>query len=328
MRAIVCKELGPAEKLVMENDWPLPETGEHDIVVKVIAAGLNFPDVLTIQGKYQMQPEMPFIPCGECSGIVEAVGEKVTRYKPGDKVIVAAQTGALCEKIVVSEFSALPMPASLSFVQAAGICITYFTSHHALKQRANLQPGETVLVLGAGGGVGITAVELAKAMGATVIAAASSEEKLALAKKLGADHLVNYNEKPLKETVKALTEGRGVDVVYDPVGGDYSEPALRCMARNGRFLVIGFASGPIPKIPLNLTLLKECAIVGVFWGSFSAWEPDVHQQNVDELWQMFESGKLNPVVSDVFPLSDAVKAFNCLSDRRALGKVVVQVAAE
>ena len=252
MKALVCKELGLADKLELADDWAEPELGDHDVLINVKAAGLNFPDVLIIQGKYQIQPELQFIPGGECSGVVEAVGPDVTRFKVGDKVLSMGASGAFCEKIAANEYAVFPMPEGLSFEQAAGISITYFTSYYALKQRANIQPGETLLVLGAAGGVGTKAIELGKLMGAKVIAAASSAEKLELCKQLGADEVINYNEVSLKDTVKELTGGKGVDVVYDPVGGDYAEPAIRSMAWNGRYLVIGFASGPIPKITLNL----------------------------------------------------------------------------
>ena len=323
MKAVVCKELGLPDKLELVDDWPDPTPGDHDMVVDVKAAGLNFPDVLMIQGKYQHQPEMPFIPGGECAGVVTAVGDKVSRFKVGDRVIAVAGVGAFSEKVLANEFGAFPMPEKLSFEQAAGVSITYFTSYYALKQRAQLQEGETLLVLGAAGGVGATAVELGKLMGAKVIAAASSDEKLALCKQLGADELINYSEVNLKDAVKELTGGKGVDVIYDPVGGDFAEPAVRSMGWNGRYLVIGFASGPIPEIPLNLALLKGCSIVGVFWGRFSGEEPDVQLQNVKELWEMFEQGKLNPVVTDCFPLEQYEDAFNCLIERKARGKVIL-----
>lgn len=323
MKAVVCKELGLPDKLALVDDWPDPTPGDHDLLVDVKAAGLNFPDVLMIQGKYQHQPEMPFIPGGECAGVVTAVGDKVSRYKVGDRVIAVAGTGAFSEQVVANEFGTFPMPDRLSFEQAAGVSITYFTSYYALKQRARLQDGETLLVLGAAGGVGATAVELGKLMGAKVIAAASSDEKLALCRQLGADELINYSEVNLKDAVKELTGGKGVDVVYDPVGGDYAQPAVRSMAWKGRYLVIGFASGPIPEIPLNLALLKGCSIVGVFWGRFSGEEPDVQLQNVKELWEYFEQGKLNPVVTDCFPLEEYEQAFNCLLDRKARGKVIL-----
>lgn len=323
MKAVICKEHGLPDKLELATDWPEPAVGEHDVLIDVKAAGLNFPDVLMIQGKYQMQPEMPFIPGGECAGVVAAVGAKVSRFKVGDKVLSAGGSGAFCEKIAVHELGAFPMPEGLSFEQAAGVSITYFTSYYALKQRANLQPGETLLVLGAAGGVGTSAIELGKQMGAKVIAAASTDEKLALCKKLGADEVINYSEVNLKDAIKELTAGKGVDVVYDPVGGDYAEPAIRGMAWNGRYLVIGFASGPIPKIALNLTLLKGCSIVGVFWGRFAGEEPAVNLKNVEELWELFSSGKISPVVTDSFPIEQYEEAFNCMIERRARGKVIL-----
>lgn len=312
-----------ADKLELATDWPDPEVGEHEVLIGVKAAGLNFPDVLMIQGKYQMQPDMPFVTGGECAGDVLAVGSAVTRYKVGDKVIAMTGHKSFAEKVAAHEAGVSPMPEKLSYEQAAGIGVTYFTSYYALKQRANLKAGETMLVLGAAGGVGITAVELGKQMGARVIAAASSDEKLELCKRLGADEVINYSNTPLKEAIKELTGGKGVDVVYDPVGGDYAEPAIRGMAWNGRYLVIGFASGPIPKIPLNLTLLKGCSLVGVFWGRFTAEEPAENAQNIKELWDMFEAGQLNPVVTDVYPLEQYADAFNCMVERRALGKVIL-----
>ena len=323
MKALVCKELGLADKLELVSDWPEPVVGDHDVLIKVKAAGLNFPDVLIIQGKYQFQPEMPFIPGGECSGVVAAVGAKVTRFKVGDNVLSMGAVGAFSEKIAANEAAVFPMPQGLSFEQAAGVSITYFTSYYALKQRANIQPGETLLVLGAAGGVGTTAIELGKLMGAKVIAAASSAEKLALCKQLGADEVINYNEVSLKDRIKELTGGRGVDVVYDPVGGDYAEPAIRSMAWNGRYLVIGFASGPIPKIELNLTLLKGCSLVGVFWGRFVGEEPAQNLKNIEELWELFAAGKISPVVTDSFSFDQYEQAFNCLIERRARGKVIM-----
>lgn len=323
MKAVICKEHGMADKLELATDWPDPEVGEHEVLIGVKAAGLNFPDVLMIQGKYQMQPDMPFVTGGECAGDVLAVGSAVTRYKVGDKVIAMTGHKSFAEKVAAHEAGVSPMPEKLSYEQAAGIGVTYFTSYYALKQRANLKAGETMLVLGAAGGVGITAVELGKQMGARVIAAASSDEKLELCKRLGADEVINYSNTPLKEAIKELTGGKGVDVVYDPVGGDYAEPAIRGMAWNGRYLVIGFASGPIPKIPLNLTLLKGCSLVGVFWGRFTAEEPAENAQNIKELWDMFEAGQLNPVVTDVYPLEQYADAFNCMVERRALGKVIL-----
>ena len=326
MKAIVCKEHGLPDKLELVQDWPEPQLGDNDVLIGIKATSLNFPDVLIIQGKYQFQPDLPFVPGNECSGVVEAVGAKVTRFKVGDKVISAGGTGAFCAKIGVNENMVFPMPEKLDFQQAAGVSITYFTSYYALKQRANIQPGETLLVLGAAGGVGTTAIELGKLMGAKVIAAASTDEKLELCKQLGADEVINYSTTSLKDAVKELTGGKGVDVVYDPVGGDYAEPAIRSMAWNGRYLVIGFASGPIPKIPLNLTLLKGCSIVGVFWGRFTMEEPAMNHQNIAELWELFASGKIKPVLTDVYPLEQYEEAFSCMIERRARGKVIMTVS--
>ena len=322
MKTLVCKEYGPPEKLcIEEHDDPLPRDGE--VLVNIKAAGINFPDVLMIGGNYQVKIPPPFVPGGEVAGIIEAVGNGVTRYQAGDRVIAIPPGGGFAEKCVLTEKLCFPLPGSLSFEQGAGFTITYATSYHAFRQCTELKAGETVLVLGAAGGVGITAVEIAKALGARVIAAASSEDKLQFAREAGADETINYSEAPLKESVKELTGGKGVDVVYDPVGGDYAEPALRSMGWNGCYLVSGFASGPIPKIPLNLTLLKGCSIVGVFWGRFTGEEPKVHLQNIAELWELFSSGKLNPVVTDVFPLAQYEDAFNCMIERRARGKVIL-----
>lgn len=324
MQAVVCNELGPAEKLALE-DVSEPAMGPDDILVDMQAASLNFPDVLQIQGKYQVQLPLPFI-CGrEGAGIVSAVGANVSKCKAGDRVIAVGE-GAFAKQMQTTENYVIPMPDSMDFRTGAGLTTTYGTSYHALKQRAHIKQGETLLVLGAGGGVGTAAVELGKAMGATVIAAASTAEKLALARELGADHLINYTEQDLKSAVKELTAGKGVDVVYDPVGGDYSEQALRAIAWKGRFLVIGFAAGGIPKIPLNLALLKGCAIVGVFWGAFTQHEPERSVQNFAEIIQLFEQGKLKPIITDIFPLERYLDAFNCLAERRARGKVVLDIA--
>ena len=323
MKAVVCAEHGLPDKLKLDTDWPAPEVGEQDVLIDVKAAGLNFPDVLMIQGKYQSQPEMPFVPGGELAGVVAAVGDKVTRYKVGDKVIASTGVNAFCEQVAVHELGAFPMPDALSFEQAAGVCITYFTTYHAFKQRAQLKEGDSLLVLGAAGGVGTTAVELGKLMGATVTACASSDEKLEICKKLGADTLINYTDIDLKATLKEVSGGKGFDVIYDPVGGDYAEPAIRNLAWNGRYLVIGFASGPIPKIPLNLALLKGASLVGVFWGRFVGEEPEANMKNIEELWELFNSGKLNPIVTDCYPIDQYEDAFNCMLERRARGKVII-----
>lgn len=326
MKAVVCKQLGGVENLTWETDWPAPECGSQQVIIDVKAAGLNFPDTLIIEGKYQVKPELPFIPGAEGAGIVTEIGADVRNVKVGDEVIFIGSHGGFCERAVVPAMMVVPKPPRQTFVQAAGIGMTYFTSYHALKQRAQLQPGETVLVLGAAGGVGITAVELAKQMGATVIAAASSEEKLELTRKMGADHTINYVTDNLRERIKEITAGKGVDVIYDPVGGDMAETALRSIAWNGRFLVVGFAAGDIPKIPLNLALLKGASIVGVFWGAFTQKEVGKQLQNVQELWTMFAEKKLSPTVTDVFALEDYAKAFRHLTERRARGKVIMEVA--
>ena len=322
MRAVVCRELTGVSGLELVRDWPDPQAGPGEVLVEVKAAALNYPDLLMIQGLYQERPPLPFVVGTEMSGVVAAVGEGVTHVAPGDRV-VAACGRTLAERVVAKAPLVIPAPARLGFESAAGICITYFTSMHALKQRARLEPGETLLVLGAAGGVGTTAVELGKQMGAVVIAAASSDAKLALARRLGADHVVNYSTEDLRERLKAITGGKGVDVVYDPVGGALAEPALRSMAWGGRYLVIGFAGGDIPRIPLNLPLLKGCSIVGVFWGSFAAREREVQRRNVVELWNMFEAGQLVPVVGETHPLDDFARAFESLAARRAQGKVVL-----
>ena len=269
-KAVVCSEHGLPDKLNLVHDWETPELGPNDVRMEVKAAGLNFPDVLIIQGKYQMQPPMPFVPGGESAGVVTEVGSAVTRWSVGDSVIQLGGVGGFASEAVVNENALLPKPDGIDFTAAAGVGMTYFTSYYALKQRGQLKAGETMLVMGAAGGVGSTAVELGKVMGARVIAAASSDEKLELCKQLGADEVINYSNESMKDRIKEITGGKGVDVVYDPVGGDFAEPAVRSMAWNGRYLVIGFASGPIPSIPLNLTLLKGCALVGVFWGRFLA----------------------------------------------------------
>jgi NADPH2:quinone reductase len=322
MRAVICRELTGLAGLEHVTDWPEPQAGPGEVVVGVKAAALNFPDVLMIQGLYQERPPLPFVVGTEMAGEVVAVGEGVSQFAAGDRV-VAACGRTLAERVAVKASLLLPAPRGLGFEAAAGICITYFTTQHALKQRAALQPGETLLVLGAAGGVGTTAVELGKEMGATVIAAASTDEKLELARSLGAAQLINYTTQDLRERIKEITAGRGVDVVYDPVGGTLAEPALRSMAWKGRYLVIGFAGGDIPRIPLNLPLLKGCSIVGVFWGSFAQRERDVQRQNVAELWALFESGRLKPVVGETHALADYAAAFESLGGRRARGKVVV-----
>lgn len=318
----MCKEFGPLENLSLE-DTPAPQAAKGEILIDVKAAGINFPDILTIQGKYQFQPDRPFIPGVEVAGVVAALGAGVRSHSVGDKVFATLNTGAFAERCVAPEHTAIPMGKSLSFEQAAAFAITYGTSYYALKQRANLRPGETVLVLGAAGGVGIATIQLAKAMGASVIAAASSEDKLDFACNAGADHRINYSDEDLKEKIKALTGGKGADIIYDPVGGDYSEKAFRAIAWEGRFLVIGFASGPIPKMPLNLALLKGASLIGVFWGSWAARAPEESRKNFREMIDMIDAGKFAPLVTEIYPLEQYHDAFKCISERRAKGKVVL-----
>ncbi|MGO1461409.1 MAG: NADPH:quinone oxidoreductase family protein [Marinobacter sp.] len=326
MKAILCKEYGPAETLVIE-DVPSPEAKGRGVKVRVKAAGLNFPDTLIIEGKYQLKPTMPFSPGGEMAGEIIAVGDKVTRFKVGDRVAGLTGYGAFAEEVIVPEHNLLPIPEGMSDEKGAAFTMVYATSYYALKQRANIQPGESLLVLGASGGVGLATVELGKAMGAHVIAAASSAEKLEVAKAAGADELINYTEEPLKDAVKRLTHSKGVDVVYDPVGGDFTEQALRAMAWNGRHLIVGFAAGDIPKIPANIALLKGCSVIGVFWGSFTQREPETSAQNMMELMKLYAEGKIDPQVSEVFEFEDYVKALGALTERRATGKVVLQVGS-
>lgn len=322
MKAVLCKELGLADKLVIgEVDDPTPGPGH--VLIDVRAAGLNFPDTLIIQGKYQVRPDLPFTPGGEGAGVISAVGEGVKHLSIGDNVIFMCQTGAFAEKVVVPAMTAIPMPKGLSFEMAAGITLTYGTSYHALKQRAELKEGETVLVLGAAGGVGIATVELAKAMGANVIAAASTDEKLEFCKASGADELINYSTEDMKARLKEITGGKGVDVIYDPVGGDYTETAFRSMAAGGRLLVVGFAAGDIPKIPINLCLLKQSSLVGVFWGAWASKNPGEQMQNMKEILGMVATGAVRASVNDVFPLADVEQAYACLTERRAKGKVIL-----
>jgi len=323
MRALVCKELGPADKLVIETR-PDPVAGAGEVLVRVHAAGINFPDLLVIQGLYQVKIEPPFIPGNEAAGVVLSTGDGVTRYKTGDRVIIMPEGGgAFAELCVVPQERVIPMLDQLDFEQAAGFTITYGTSYHALKQSAKLQPGETVLVLGAAGGVGITAVECAKAMGARVIAAASSEVKLEFVRSVGADETINYSQESLRDRCKALTGGKGVDVVYDPVGGELAQQALRALAWHGRYLVIGFASGDIPNFPANIALLKEASIIGVWWGTWLANHPGEAEENMKELFGMVVKGILKPRVTETWPLDSYAEAFNSLSNRTARGKVIL-----
>ena len=332
MKALQCVELGPPDKLQI-NEVPDPEIQPEHVLIENKAASVNFPDVLMIQGLYQFQPELPFSPGGESAGTVSAIGEGVKDIAIGDRVFAMTGLGAFAEKIVAHQNSVMKIPDSMSFETAAALPMTYGTSLYALKQRAELKEGETLLVLGAAGGVGLATVELGKAMGAKVIAAASTEEKVNLCKQHGADEGFVYptgkldrdQQKELSAKIKELTGGMGAIVVYDPVGDSYSEPCIRATAWDGRYLVIGFAAGKIPKIPINLALLKGMKIVGVFWGAWVGMNPAENKKNFEELFKLHSEGKINPEVSDSFSLDDGAKAIAHLKDRKAKGKVIIKI---
>jgi NADPH2:quinone reductase len=322
MKAVLCKEYGLPDSLVLAEVEPL-RPGKGQVVISVKACGVNFPDTLIIQGKYQLKPDMPFTPGSEIAGIVKEVGEGVEHVQVGEHVIAFTGVGGFAEEVAADAAKLIKMPSGMDFATAAAFTLVYGTSYHALKDRAQLKSGETLLVLGAAGGVGLAAVELGKVMGAHVIAAASSAEKLAVCQQHGADELINYSTEDLKERVKALTRGKGVNVIFDPLGGNYSEAALRSIAWNGRMLVIGFAAGDIPRIPLNLTLLKGCSIVGVFWGSFTEREPQRNQEHLQELLTWFAQGKIKPHISATYSLEQAADALNDVMNRKVKGKVVL-----
>lgn len=323
MTALLCEEHGPPEALKLRSDAPVPQPGPGEVLIKIHAAGLNFPDSLIIFDKYQFKPALPFAPGGELSGTIAALGEGVAGFALGDNVSALTNWGAFADYVVAKAASTTPIPEGVDLDVAAAITLAHGTSHHALKQRANLQPGETLLVLGASGGVGLAAVEIGKAMGARVIAAASTEEKLAIAKAHGADETINYTTADLKTAVKALAP-KGVDVIYDPVGDKLADPAFRTIGWGGRYLVIGFAGGEIPKLPLNLPLIKGASIVGVFWGDFVARTPDLHQQNMAELYAMLAEGRIKPLISARYPLAQGGEAIRAMMDRQVTGKVIVK----
>jgi NADPH2:quinone reductase len=325
MKALVCKEYGPPDTLVVE-ERPDPVPGPGEVRIDIRAAGINFPDVLVIAGTYQVKVPPPFIPGNEAAGIVDAVGEGVSRIKPGDRVIATPTGGAFAEKCVSAEKLCMPLPDALSFEQGAGFTVTYATTYHAFRQCTEVKAGETVLVLGAAGGAGSSAVEVAKALGARVIAAASSEEKLEFAREAGADETINYSDVSLRDAVKELTGGSGVDVVYDPVGGELAQMALRSLAWHGRYLVIGFACGQIPEFPANIVLLKEASIIGVWWGTWAARNPKESLQNMAELAAMVDHRRLVPRVTERYELERYADAFAAITDRRARGKVVLTMA--
>jgi NADPH2:quinone reductase len=325
MKAVLCKQYGPPDSLVVE-ELASPRAGAGEVVVSVKAASLNFPDVLIIQNKYQFKPPLPFSPGSELAGVVKEVGDGVKGYKAGDKVMAFTTYGAFAEEVKTEANRLLPIPEGMSFTEAAAFVLTYGTTDHALRDRAGLKSGETLLVLGAAGGVGLAAVEVGKALGAKVIACASSEDKLAVCKSHGADATINYATEDLREGVKALTDGRGVDVVYDPVGGAYTEPAFRSLAWRGRLLVVGFAAGEIPKLPLNLALLKGASAVGVFWGDFARREPQAFAASMRQLGEWYRAGKLKPHVAQTMPLERAAEALKLMAARKVTGKLVLTVA--
>ena len=322
MKAIVCKAWGPPESLVIEDRPPL-EAGPGKVVVSVKAASVKFADTLIIQNKYQTQPELPFIPGSEVTGIVKSIGAGVEGWKVGDRVSAQTTYGGYAEEVVAEPERLTAIPASMDFAAATGLSSTYGTSYYALVDRGQLRARETLLVLGAAGGAGLAAVEIGKVLGARGIACASSDEKLAVCREHGADETINYASEDMRARVKAITKGNGVDVIYDPVGGQYSELALRDMAWGGRHLVIGFTAGDIPKIPLNLPLIKGCSVVGVWIGAFARREPERYRANAAEIWKWVAAGKVRPHLSGTYPLERAADALNALMARKVAGKVVL-----
>jgi len=323
MKAILCTHFGPPEELEFA-DIPEPQPGPGEAVVRVTAAALNFFDTLIIAGKYQQKPPFPFSPASEFAGIVERVGEGVTNIAPGDRVMSVLGWGAAREFVLASAQQLVKLPDKLDFIRAASFGVTYGTSLYALRERAQLKPGETLAVLGASGGVGLACVELGKMMGARVIACASSDEKLAMARDHGADETVNYAKENLRDALRRLGGDHGIDVVYDPVGGPYAEPAIRCLAWLGRYLVVGFAAGEIPKLPLNLVLLRSCDIRGVFWGTWGKREPEALRALLTDVARWSAEGKLKVHVHAVYPLSEIVPAMKVIADRKVMGKIVLK----
>lgn len=320
MKAILCHEYGPVSGLVYD-DLPDPVPSKGEVVVRIEAAGVNYPDGLLVQGLYQARPETPFAPGMESAGIVESVGNGVTRFKPGDRVAVMSANGGYAEKIRAPESAVFPLPDTMSFEDGCGLLCAWSTAHHALKQRAGLKKGETLVVLGAAGATGLGAIQIGRAMGARVIAVASTEDKRETCREAGADEAIGYDD--LKDAIKRVTKGKGADVVFDPVGGEAFDAASRAMARHGRYLVIGFASGTIPKFPVNLALLKEFSLVGVFWGAFTQHEPDLFADNIRELFGWYEEGLVKPVIDDRFPLEKAAEVLERILNRGAIGKSIL-----
>jgi NADPH2:quinone reductase len=324
MKAVVCHELGPPDALHVE-EIKRPVTGSEQVRIRVAACSINFPDLLIISGQYQERPGLPFVPGQEVAGVVEDTGADVTGIEPGQAVIAATYQGGLAQYANANFHDVYEMPASMPMEIAAGFPAVFGTSYHALKQRARLKPGETLLVLGAAGGVGLAAVQIGAVMGARVIAAARGEQKIEFLRNNGADELIDYGKDNLKDAVNDLTGGRGADVIYDPVGGDLFDQATRCINWNGRILVVGFTSGRIPQLPANLALLKGSSIVGVFYGRFNQEQPQDSARNMAELFDLYSRGKLQPHVHKTFPLEQAADAMNCLKNREAIGKVIVSI---
>lgn len=324
MKAIICQHYGPPDQLIL-TDIPTPKAGKGQVVIRVQACGVNFPDTLIIEGKYQFKPPFPFSPGGEVSGVITETGEGVSHLNVGDRVFSMTGHGGFAEEVVADAKTTLRMPDGMDFVTAASTMYTYGTSYHALKDRAHLQTGETLLVMGAAGGVGLAAVQLGVLMGARVIAAASNAEKLAVCRHMGATETINYTTENLRDRIKELTAGQGVDVVYDPVGDRFAEPAIRSLAWKGRYLVVGFAAGDIPSIPLNLALLKGASIVGVFWGAFAQREPKTSMQNFGQILHWIETGQLKQHIYKLYTLSEAPDALRDLIERRVVGKAVINL---
>ncbi|MDQ2858688.1 MAG: NADPH:quinone oxidoreductase family protein [Candidatus Eremiobacteraeota bacterium] len=324
MKAIVCRAFGAPSDLKVE-DVPSPRQTPGGVAIEIHRAGLNFPDVLIVQGKYQLKPPFPFSPGAEVAGVVTAVGEKVTAFAVGERVMALCSTGGFAQEVVAEQAAVFKIPDTMSFDDAAGFAMTYGTTYHALVDRAKLRDGETLLVTGAGGGVGIAAVQIGAALGAKVIAAAGSKEKRAAAAAAGAHETIDYTTENLAERVKALTGDRGADVIYDPVGGDVFDAALRCIAWQGRLLIIGFASGRIPDIPANRLLLKGCSAVGVFWGAFAGRDPRANRLNFERLFELYAGGKLPPTIGATYALEDAAQAIVDLEDRKITGKALIRV---
>ena len=324
MKALVCKEFGPAKNLkVEEMNEPIPNSDE--VCIKVHAAGVNFPDILMVEGKYQVKPAFPFAPGAEAAGEIISIGENITKYKIGQRVIAMTGHGAFAEIVKASEKKIIPLNDNVDFETASILPMVYGTSAHALIQRGKLKKGETLLVHGAAGGVGLAAVEIGKAMGARVIATASTDEKCQVARDHGADETINYSNGQFKEIVKSMTDGKGADVIYDPVGGDVFDQSLRCIAWEGRLLVVGFTSGRIPSAPANLALLKSCDIVGVFWGAFVERTPHINLENFEKLYKWIDQGFIKPRISMKVSLENTLDAMQAIADRKIIGKAIVKI---